>query len=89
MSGLVLGRPGRRLRAVVFLGHEPTIPPQDRVRCDDAGDGRQVAPAEDFPFHGQAASLVVGEAQLSGSLRRAEDSILFEQVVNDPPAAVD
>ena len=61
----------------VFLGHEPTIPPQDRVRCYDAGDGRQ------------AASLVVGEAQLSGSLRRAEDSILFEQVVNDPPAAVD
>ena len=73
----------------VFLGHEPTIPPQDRVRCYDAGDGRQAATAEDFPCHGQAASLVVGEAQLSGSLRRAEDSILFEQVVNDPPAAVD
>jgi len=72
-----------------YFGPRADDTPQDRVRCYDAGDGRQAATAEDFPFHGQAASLVVGEAQLSGSLRRAEDSILFEQVVNDPPAAVD
>jgi len=71
-----------RLRAVVFRGHEPAIPPQDGVRRDDAGDGRQTAPAEDFAFHGQAAALVVGEAQASGWLRGPEDPVLLEQVVN-------
>ena len=39
-----------RVRAVVFRGHEPAIPAQDRVRGDDAGDLRQAAPAENFPF---------------------------------------
>jgi hypothetical protein len=34
-------------------------------------------------FHGQAASLIVGEAQSSGLPRRPEDPILLEQVVND------
>jgi len=71
------------LRAVIFLGHEPAIPPQDGVGCDDAGDGRQGAPAEDFALDGQAAPLVVGEAQASGWLRRPEAPVLLEQIVND------
>ena len=35
------------------------------------------------PFHGQPASLVVGETQSSGTMRRAEDPVLLEQVFND------
>ena len=53
-----------------------------RVRGDDAGDRRQATPAEDFPFHGEAAALVVGEAQAPGSLRRPKDAILLEQVID-------
>jgi hypothetical protein len=33
--------------------------------------------------HGQVAPLVVGEAQPSGTVRGAEDTVLLEQVVND------
>ena len=51
--------------------------------CDDAGDVRQATPAENLALHGQAASLVVGEPQSSRSLRRAEDTVLLEQVVDD------
>ena len=50
------------LRAVVLLGHEPTVPPQDGVGRHDAGDGREAAPAKDLALHGQATTLVVGEA---------------------------
>jgi hypothetical protein len=46
-------------------------------------DIRQAASPEDNAFHGQAAALVVGEAQPSGSVRGAEDSVLLEQVVDD------
>jgi hypothetical protein len=42
-----------------------------------------VTTAEDVAFHGETASLVVGQAQSSGTIHRAEDSILLEQVVND------
>ena len=73
-----------RLRAVVFSGHKAPIPPQDGVRCDDAGDGCQAAPAEDSALHGQAPALVVGEAQTSGSPRGAKAPVLLEQIVNDP-----
>ena len=84
MSGLVHGRPGRRwFEPSYFCGDEPPVPPQDGVGCHDASDVREAAPAEHLAFHGQAASLVVGEAQPSGSVRRAEDPVLLEQVVND------
>jgi hypothetical protein len=59
------------------------IPAQDGIRCDDAGDGSQPAPADDCAFHGHTTSLVVGEAQSSGWLRRPKDPVLLEQVVND------
>jgi hypothetical protein len=82
MSGLVRGRPVRRaFEPSYFFAQQPAIPPQDGVRCDNAGDGRQAA-ADDVAFHGQTAALVVGEAQASGSLRCAEDPVLLEQVVN-------
>jgi hypothetical protein len=71
------------LRTVVLPGNESPIPPEDGVGCHDAGDVREAAPAENVAFHGQAAPLVVGEANPSGTVRGAEDTVLFEQVVND------
>ena len=68
---------------VVFLGDELPVPPQDGVGCHDARDHCKAASAKDLAFHGQAASLVVGEARPSGSVRGAEDPVLLEQVVND------
>ena len=72
-----------RVRAVVFLRHERPISPQDCVRRDDADDARKATPAENLAFHRQAAPLVVGETEAPRSVRRAQDSVLFEQVVND------
>jgi len=34
-------------------------------------------------FHGEPASLVVGEANALGAVRRTEDAVLFQQIVND------
>ena len=68
---------------VVLVGNEPPVPPQDRVGCHDAGDGREVTTAENVTFHGETASLVVGQARPSGTVHGAEDSVLLEQVVND------
>jgi hypothetical protein len=42
-----------------------------------------VPTAEDVAFHGETASLVVGQTQSSGPVHRAEDAVLLEQVVND------
>jgi hypothetical protein len=43
-----------------------------------------VPTAEDVAFHGETASLVVGQAQPPGTVHCAEDAVLLEQVVNDP-----
>jgi hypothetical protein len=59
------------------------VPTQDRVRCHDAHDSREVATAEGVAFHRQTASLVVGQAQSSGTGHGAEHAIFLEQVVND------
>ena len=71
------------LRAVVLLGNQQAVPAQDRIGRHDAGDVGEAPSAEGFTFHGQAASLVVGEANPSGTIRRAEDPVLLAQVVND------
>jgi phage head maturation protease len=42
-----------------------------------------VPTAEDVAFHGETASLVVGQAQSSGTVHRAEDAVLLEQIDND------
>src|SRR5262249_41843190 len=72
-----------RLRPVVLLGDAAPVPPEDRIRCHDAGDGREVTTAEDVAFEGETASLVVGQAQSTSTVHPAQDSILLEQVRND------
>jgi hypothetical protein len=42
-----------------------------------------VTTAEDVALHGEPASLVVSQAQSSGTVHRAEYSVLLEQVVYD------
>jgi hypothetical protein len=42
-----------------------------------------VTTAEDVAFHGDTASLVVGQAQSSGTVHGAEHAILLDQVVDD------
>jgi hypothetical protein len=83
-SALVLGRPGRRAcEPSYFLRHKRSIPSQDRVRRNDADDVRKATAAEDLAFHGEAAALVVGEADSSASMRGAQYAVLLEQVTND------
>jgi hypothetical protein len=84
MSGVVVGQPGvPRLRTVVRLGDEFAIPAQDRVGCHDGGDRREVTTAENVTLHGEAASLIVGQAQSPRTVHGAEDTVLLEQVFND------
>src|SRR5262245_58381863 len=83
MSGFVVGRPRPPLAPVVLLGDEFAVPPQDHVGCDDAGDRGEGTTAEDMAFHGETASLVVGQAQSLRAVHRAENAILLQQVVDD------
>src|ERR1700681_4853157 len=83
-SGLVLGRPERRAfdpsyflatsvryqRRMVSDVTMPTMPASRRR-------------PRTLPFYGQAATLVVGEAESSRSVRCAQDPVLLEQIVND------
>jgi len=71
------------LRAVIFLGNELPIPPQNRVRGDDAGDGHQSAPADELALHREATSLIIGEPKPPWPVLGAKDPILLEQVVNN------
>jgi hypothetical protein len=58
MSGLVLGRPGRRVfEPSYLLATSLRYQPQNGVGRHDAGDDREAAPAQDLAFHGQAAPL--------------------------------
>ena len=71
------------LRAVVLVGDQEPVPAQDRIGCHDAGDVGETPPAEGLPFHGEPASLVVGEANALGAVCRAEDPVLLQQVLDD------
>ncbi len=51
-----------------------------RSRPCHVGEARS---ADGFTFCGQAASLVVGEVNPVGTVRRAEDPVLLAEVVND------
>ena len=50
-------------RAVELLGHEPSIPGQDRVRLRDAGHLPQRLAAEPFSDLGQSCPLRIGKPQ--------------------------
>ena len=83
MSGLVAGRPGRRVCVPsYFLATSLRYQRKMVSGCSDARDRCAVTTAEDLAFHGKMASLVVGQAQSPGTVHRSEDAVLLEQVVN-------
>ena len=78
MSGFVLGRPGlASVEPSYLLATRQPVPAQDRIGCHDAGDVGETPPAEGLSFHGESASLVVGEANALGAVCRAEDPVLL------------
>ena len=84
MSGLVHGRPGRRcfepsyFWATSFRYHRRMV-----SGVTMPATVREAAPAEDLAFHGQTASLVVGEVQRSRTVGCEEDAVLLTQVIDD------
>ena len=44
---------------------------------------RPGAVGQNVTFHGEPASLVVGEANALGAVRRTKDAVLFQQIIND------
>ena len=78
MSRVVRGRPGRRVfEPSYFCATSRRYQRRMVSGVNDASDLREAAPAQDLAFHGQAASLVIGEARPSGTVRRAEDAVLL------------
>jgi hypothetical protein len=83
MSGLVRGRPGRRIFEPSYfvatsLRYQRSMVSAVTMRRN----GREVAPAQGLAFHGQLAPLVVGEARRSGAMRRTKDTILLKQSID-------
>jgi len=70
------------LRPVVLLRHEPSVPPKDGVGRHDTGDLVEALAPKELALHGQAPSLVVGQAETTASQLVAEDAVLLEQVVD-------
>jgi hypothetical protein len=62
------------LRAGVFLGDEPAVLTEDRVRGDDAREVPEAMPTERLSLHSQAAPLVVGEPEPAATALRAQDA---------------
>jgi hypothetical protein len=84
MSSLVVGRPGRRVCELSYFA-ATSLRYQRRIVSGvtmPATAARRRRPRT-WPVHGETASLVVGQAQSSGTVHHAEDAVLFEQVVND------
>jgi hypothetical protein len=71
------------VRSVVFLGDQQAVPAQNRLGRDDAGDVGEAPSAEGVAFYGRTASLVIGEANLTGTICRTENPVLLAQVVDD------
>ena len=56
--------PADRLAAfavIPFLGHELSMPAQDRIGCDDGGQFHQGFSAQCLGFDGQESALIVGQ----------------------------
>ena len=56
------------------------MPPQDRVRCDDARDLTQDPPTQPIPTDRQPASIVIGELEPLSTQLASEDPIFFQQI---------
>ena len=69
--------------AVVLGGDQGSVPCQQRVRRHDRGELAQQPSTECPGLRGEPTTLIVREAQASGSKLRAQDAVLFLQIVDD------
>jgi len=68
--------------AVVLLGDQVPVPPQNRLRSDDRGQLPESLSAEALALLGEPPRLGVGEAQPPPAEVLSEHAILFEQVLD-------
>jgi hypothetical protein len=59
------------------------MPPRKAVRADERLDLPQRLAAEGFGFHGQAATLSIGEPESPGAELFPKDAVLFLEIVDD------
>src|SRR5262249_50280524 len=69
--------------AVVALGDEGSVPRQQRVRRDDRGELAHQASSQRPRLRGEPTALVVGETQAPGAELFAQDTVLFQEIVDD------
>ena len=56
------------------------MPPQDRVRCDDARDLTQDLPTQPMPTDRQPASIVIGELEPLSTQLASKNPIFFYKI---------
>src|SRR5262245_13362247 len=84
MSGLVCGRPGRRVfDPLYFLATSVRYHRRMVSGVTTPATAARRRRPRIWPLHSQTATLVVGEAESLSTVHRAEDAIFLEQVVND------
>ena len=59
---------------------ELPMPPQDRVRCDDARDLTQDLSAQPMPTDRQPASIVIGKLEPLATQLASKDPIFLHQI---------
>src|SRR5919106_508855 len=74
------GRPGRRHSEVHFLGNQPPVPTQDRVRRHDGRHLSQDLATESLAFRREAAALVVSQPDTPPPQLLPKDAVLLYQV---------
>ncbi len=75
--------PASMAAAVVLPGDEESVPSQERLRRDDASHSAQRLQPKSSALHGQAAPLVIREAQSTATELLAQDAVLLLEVVDD------
>ena len=59
------------------------MPPQDRVRRHDGCHSIECFPAEALSFRGESPSLLVGQSEPTALHLLLQDTILFDQVIDN------
>jgi hypothetical protein len=69
--------------AGIFLRNQLPMPSQQRFRRNDGSHFSKEAPAQQFRFRRQSATLVIAQTKLSTAQLLAQDAILLAEIVND------
>ena len=69
--------------AVVLASDQSEVPPQQCVRRHDAGDAAECLPTEGVSASGEPSPPLISEPESMLTQLRAQNSVLFEEVVED------